>query len=703
MRPAADVRTDDGTASGASATAPGPADPAAVWARDNQRHLVLYAAAVAARLDGRPGDADQPEQAAALLAAEVSATSGAPVALDRIAGLFGLTRFERDILTASAAPELGLPSATGAVTFARALSTLADAHWSALLPDSPLRHWRLTDLPTELPAAHHGGLPQLPLAVDERVLHALVGAATLDERLRGRARLAEDHCRLTPGQLEVCGQLASFAAPRSAARSAPYAALRPVVLVGEDLLTRRQAAVQAARSLGLTTLVTDARDVPPEAPTAELYGRMLAREAALGGRLLLIEARALPGSAEDGAGEPGVAAAMAPGVLRLASDAGSYGVPVVLALAEPPSAALALPVLRLPAPGAGERRALFAQALADSGLPADPVRMAELTELADRHPLTPAAIVLGVERAVRLFAAPGGPPGAAPGASPITAPDIAAACRAMADRPLHGLAELRRPTRGMATLVLAEPAERALRALLAQVRQRRRVHDEWGHPGPGHRGLAVTALFSGPSGTGKTTAAEAVAAELGRDLVCADLSQLVSKYIGETEKNLARLFDAAEAGAVLLFDEGDALFGRRTTVRDSRDRYANLEVSFLLQRLETFAGICIVTTNTKDALDSAFLRRMRFVVNFPFPEAEQRSRLWERAFPAGVPVDGLDPARLAQVAVAGGTISQLALHAAFLAADAGEPVRMTHVREAVQIECEKLERPLSPHELRGWS
>ncbi|MGW7018084.1 ATP-binding protein [Streptomyces decoyicus] len=638
-----------------------------VWARDNQRYLVLHAEAVAARLDARPDEADEPERVAVLLADDVRTATGAPVALARLALLFGLTRFERDLLVAAAAQELGLPSATGPVTFARALAALPDAHWSALLPNAPLRHWRLVDLPAPFPAAHCGGLPQLPLTVDERILHGLVGADTLDERLSGRAQLAEPVCGLSNGQREVAAGLAALVSPDPSAQVA--------VLIGEDRLTRRQAAVEVGRLLGLTTLVVDGGDVPPDPHTAELYGRMLAREAALGSRLLLIESEAAPADGGVPAGPP-------PGVLRLGAAARSYGVPAVLAVDDPPDRG-ELPVLRLPATGPSDRRDLFAEALTAFGLPDDPA------ELADRHPLTPAAITLGVQRATRLATVPG------------TVPDVAAACGALADRPLHGLAALRRPTARLDSLVLGEVVERALRALLAQVRQRRRVHGEWGYRGY-TRGLAVTALFTGPSGTGKTTAAESVAAELGLDLICADLSQVVSKYVGETEKNLARLFDAAQSGAVLLFDEGDALFSRRTQVRDSRDRYANLEVSYLLQRLETFSGISIVTTNAKESIDPAFTRRMRFVVNFAFPDTEQRAQLWERAFPPSVPVDGLDPVRLAQVAVSGGTISHLALHAAFLAADAGEPVRMAHVREALQLECDKLERPVSPHEIRGW-
>lgn len=637
------------------------------WARDNQRWLVVRAEEVAARLEGRTADADRAGRAAGRLAADVLAATGVAVALDRIAALFDLTGFERDVLLLAAAPELGLPCAAGPVTFARALAGLPGAHWSALLPDASLRHWRLLDLPpTGL------GPSQIPLAVDERLLHALVGADTLDERLAGRARLVGEHCALAEGQLDTVTRLAALAAPGPSPR--------PVVLVGEDRLTRRQAAVRAARLLGLTTLAVDAADIPDDPPTSELFVRVLARESALGGRAVLVEVGPVRvGGVDEEFVRPGLASGAA--ALRLASGTSACGVPTVLSLAEPPQHA-ELPVVRLPAAGPAERQRLFAAALADAGLSDDP------SELADRHPLTPAGIAFGVERAVRLSAT-----GAAP--------DVAAACQAVAVRPLHGLAELRHPAVRLDSLVLAEPAERALHALLAQVRQRARVHREWGYPERG-RGTAVTALFTGPSGTGKTTAAEAVAAELGLDVICADLSQVVSKYVGQTEKNLARLFDAAESGAVLLFDEGDALFTRRTQVRDSRDRYANLEVSYLLQRLETFAGICLVTTNAKDAIDPAFTRRMRFVVTFPFPDAEQRALLWARAFPPSVPVDGLDPQLLAQVAVSGGTIAQLALHAAFLAADSDEPVRMSHVREAVQIECAKLDRPISPHELRGW-
>ena len=204
------------------------------------------------------------------------------------------------------------------------------------------------------------------------------------------------------------------------------------------------------------------------------------------------------------------------------------------------------------------------------------------------------------------------------------------------------------------------------------VRQRAKVYDAWGFGAARARGLGISALFAGPSGTGKTMAGEVLANELNLDLYRIDLSQVVNKYIGETEKNLRRVFDAAEeGGAILLFDEADALFGKRSEVKDSHDRYANIEISYLLQRMEAYRGLAILTTNMKSALDTAFLRRLRFVVQFPFPDAAQRAEIWRRVFPAPTPTEGLDFAQLARLQVAGGNIRNMALNAAFLAAEAG--------------------------------
>jgi SpoVK/Ycf46/Vps4 family AAA+-type ATPase len=276
-------------------------------------------------------------------------------------------------------------------------------------------------------------------------------------------------------------------------------------------------------------------------------------------------------------------------------------------------------------------------------------------------------------------------------------------CRIQARPHLDELAQRIEPAAAWDDLVLPEPQVITLHEITLQVRQRTRVYDTWGFASKSARGLGINALFAGQSGTGKTLAAEVLASELRLDLYRIDLSSIVSKYIGETEKNLRRVFDAAElSGAILLFDEADALFGKRSEVKDSHDRYANIEVSYLLQRMETYRGLAILTTNHKEALDDAFLRRIRFIVQFPFPDAKLRERIWDRIFPIAMPREGIDVEKLARLNVAGGNIRNIALQAAFLAADAGEPVRMPHLLRAARREYDKLERQLTETEVREW-
>jgi SpoVK/Ycf46/Vps4 family AAA+-type ATPase len=252
-------------------------------------------------------------------------------------------------------------------------------------------------------------------------------------------------------------------------------------------------------------------------------------------------------------------------------------------------------------------------------------------------------------------------------------------------------------------LVLPEAERAMLREIAAHVAHRTTVYETWGFHALGTRGLGISALFAGASGTGKTMAAEVLADVLRLDLYRIDLSGVVSKYIGETEKNLRRVFDAAEdGGAILFFDEADALFGKRSEVKDSHDRYANIEINYLLQRMESYQGLAVLATNMKGALDPAFLRRIRFVVNFPFPDATQRAELWRRMFPPPTPTEGLDVVTLARLSIAGGNIRNIALNAAFLAAQAAEPVRMPHILRAVRSEYAKLERPLSEIETRDF-
>jgi hypothetical protein len=276
-------------------------------------------------------------------------------------------------------------------------------------------------------------------------------------------------------------------------------------------------------------------------------------------------------------------------------------------------------------------------------------------------------------------------------------------CRSMSRPRLEDLAGRIVPRASWDDLVLPKMQMGMLHQLASQVRHRMRVYETWGFSAKGRRGLGVSALFAGESGTGKTLAAEVLAHELGLDLYRIDLSAVVSKYIGETEKNLRQVFDAAEDGGVLLlFDEADALFGKRSEVKDSRDRYANIEVGYLLQRMEAYQGLAILTTNLKSSLDRSFQRRLRFTVNFPFPDAEQRQAIWQTVFPPSMPTRGLDLKKLAQLNMPGGNIRNIALNAAFLAAEFEKPLDMTHLRDAARLEAQKVDRPLSDAEIQGW-
>lgn len=248
---------------------------------------------------------------------------------------------------------------------------------------------------------------------------------------------------------------------------------------------------------------------------------------------------------------------------------------------------------------------------------------------------------------------------------------------------------------GWSDLVLPPSCRAAINELLARVQQRPRVEGEWGaRPGGG-----PIALFSGPSGTGKTFAAQVVAGALGYRLFRADLGLLVSKYVGETEKNLNGLLDAVDdQPVVLLFDEADSLFGRRADVKDARDRYANMEISHLLTRIEQHRGPCILTTNLRQHLDAAFLRRFHLVVDFPRPDAASRAALWALHLPPRAPRrDDVDLDLLGQaVALSGAQIRNAALRAAYLASAAGEPLGLSHLARAVWMELAKEGRELNP-------
>jgi hypothetical protein len=291
------------------------------------------------------------------------------------------------------------------------------------------------------------------------------------------------------------------------------------------------------------------------------------------------------------------------------------------------------------------------------------------------------------------------------GADAASLDEFKLAARLQSQPRLTALAQKIEPRFGWGDIVLPEDRLTQLRELTAQVLLAHVVYDEWGFGSKLSLGRGVAALFAGQSGTGKTMAAEIIAHELGLDLYKIDLSGLVSKYIGETEKNLARVFDeAGDSGAILFFDEADAVFGKRTEVRDSHDRYANIEVSYLLQKIEEYDGIVVMASNLRTNIDEAFLRRMRAVVEFPFPEEEDRLRIWQRMLSGAAPVAGdVDLAFMArQFRIAGGNIKNVALLAAFLAATDGDAIGMSHLIRATKREYQKLGRLVTQSDFGAW-
>ena len=289
-----------------------------------------------------------------------------------------------------------------------------------------------------------------------------------------------------------------------------------------------------------------------------------------------------------------------------------------------------------------------------------------------------------------------------PDANRINDADLHAACRLQSNRKLSKLAQAITPHYAWDDIVLPPEQTEQLRAICHQVNYRDLVYDTWGFDRKLALGKGINVLFAGPPGTGKTMAADIMAHELGLDLYKIDLSTVVSKYIGETEKNLSRIFaEARSSNAILFFDEADALFGKRSEVRDAHDRYANIETAYLLQKMEEYDGIVILATNFRKNMDEAFVRRLHFIVEFPFPKADERRRIWERIWPETAPRSpDLDLEFLAQrIEVAGGSIRNIALASAFLAAADNGAIQMKHLLQATQREYRKMGKVLTEDEL----
>jgi AAA+ superfamily predicted ATPase len=346
--------------------------------------------------------------------------------------------------------------------------------------------------------------------------------------------------------------------------------------------------------------------------------------------------------------------------------------------------------IRFDVPSVSHRRDCWHHSLRLSG---HTLGESDLNTLADRFKLNPGQIAAACRNVGHLRVLTGSPTD-----QPLSSRDVFAAARAQSGHDLAGLASRIEVRCDWDDLVLPPDSLTQLHELCDRAAHRNLVLETWRFGHMQTRGRGTAALFAGPSGTGKTLAAEVIANALELDLYRIDLSRLISKWLGETEKNLDRLFTAAEgANAVLLFDEADALFGKRSEVRDSHDRYANLEVSYLLQKMEDYDGIAILATNLRHHLDEAFLRRLAFCIPFPFPDATYRRRIWSAVWPSIAPTaDDVDFGWLAnEYTLSGGNIRNVALAAAYLAAGSGRPVTQADFRHAARREFQKLGKTIA--------
>jgi hypothetical protein len=622
------------------------------------------------------------------------ADAGSPPPMFVLSNLFGLTLFERSALLLCLAPELD-PSferlyayvqddvnrkyATPHLAlelFGNSATESEDDYktaWSTFLPESTLCHFHLVTL--ESGPGSMTTYASHPLRLDERIAAYLRGINQLDERVVPFLRTVPPAI-LSPACIELVERLAQTFEKHLSAK------LWPVVnLTGPHGVGKQSVAGALCESIGLHLSGLDFNRLPGPGVERQEILHLLEREAALMQFAVYLDAMEMDPSDKT-------ASVLLDDVIE------HLGIFLIVGSLERWHSRRETLVVRVPKPDSGAKRALWQSAL--EGVPH--TLDGQIDSVVQQFDFGPQAILQAVAAAqtrARMRAPEKDPR--------IDADDLWQACRDQAGWRLDELARRIVPCYAWEDIVLPGDVSRVLREIAAQVAYRHKVYEEWGFGAKLSRGRGISALFSGPSGTGKTMAAEILARHLRLDLYRIDLAGVVSKYIGETEKNLKKVFDAAEqCGAILFFDEADSIFGKRTEVKDSHDRYANIEVNYLLQRMEDYRGLAILATNRKSALDGAFMRRLRFLVDFPFPDATDRKRIWQKAFPPAVTVNGLDYDALARMDITGGNIRNIALNAAFLAAGEDAPIGMGHVMHAARREYLKTERLVTEAEFGSY-
>jgi hypothetical protein len=553
--------------------------------------------------------------------------------------------------------------------------------------EAPLLGNGLVRLEADPPQAPASSLA-LAIGLDAQVLHLLLGIPGLDARLAEFCRLEEPGAPDETRPLHPERDKALVTLVRQAC-----AARHPVRLYfqGHRGAGRRRTARRLVAEMGLPLLTVDLEAALLTDPGFAWVPGLAVREAAFQGAVLYLDdwevldsdARALPRR-------------------RLTAALGRTREPTILAGQSPWSfGGLEVTTIPFGRPDFGGRRFQWKASLDSCGIALDDAGLDDLAERFQLHAGQIAAAAAMARNQAAWLAAQEGREVA--GICP-TVQDLFTAARAQSGQDLASLARKIEPRATWDELVLPDDALAQLREIAQRVAIHHRVWSGWGFGRRLSQGRGVNALFAGPPGTGKTMAAEVLARELGLDLYKIDLSRVVSKWVGETEKHLDRVFTAAEdSNAVLLFDEADALFGKRAEIRDAHDRYANIETSYLLQKMEQYEGIALLATNLMGNLDEAFTRRLTFTIYFPFPDEAMRLRLWHGIWPVrdrlAEDVDFRDLAT--RFKLSGGHIKNIALAAAFLAAANEEPVRQSHLLHAVRREYQKLGKVLSESELKS--
>ncbi|MEH2137461.1 ATP-binding protein [Nostoc sp.] len=613
-------------------------------------------------------------------------------ALEQVCNIFDLSLFERNVLLLCAGRELDRTWSSLFVkaqdnhqqdypTFSLALSVLAEPHWSALMPNASLRRWRLIEV------GAGNTLTTSPLRIDERILHHLMGVQHLDERLTE----IELPMPVTAYLVSSHEYVAQHLADTWLQTLVDETQILPVLqLCGTEVASKSAIASTACTFLGLNLYAISAEAIPTNTNELNLIKCLCEREWMLSDRVLLLDCDQLETmeASRNSAISRFIETINCPLIITSRDRRNQKQRPLI--------------TFDVDRPTSEEQQSIWQNALGNIA----PSFQGHVETLVSHFSLSPTDIQtasLRVKSLVKKIEGQRDKETEKSVASTSPYLHLWDICRNQARPRLDELAQRIEPSASWNDLVLPDKEQQILHEIAAHVAQRTKVYKNWGFGSKSGRGLGISALFSGASGTGKTTAAELLAKELRLDLYRIDLSSIVDKYIGETEKNLRRVFDAAETGGViLLFDEADALFGKRSEVKDSHDRYANMEVSYLLQRIESYRGLAILTTNLKSSIDQAFLRRLRFVVQFPFPDAKQRAEIWQRVFPSQTPTEGLDFTKLAQLSVTGGNIRNIALNAAFIAANSGDSLGMKHILQATKSEYTKLERSLADAEIKSW-